>query len=69
VAVDPEKIKSIMDWTIPKDVSDIISFMGLLGYYKRFIRGFSMIGFPITSLRKKGLNSFGHHNVKKYFKR
>jgi hypothetical protein len=53
VAVDPNKIKSIMDWPTPKDVSDIISFMGLARYYRRFIKGFSKIGCPITSLHKK----------------
>jgi hypothetical protein len=55
VAVDPDKIKSIMDWPTPKDVFDIRSFMGLEGYYRRFIKGFSKIGFPITSLQKKGI--------------
>jgi hypothetical protein len=55
VAVDPEKIKFIMDWPNPKDVSDIISFMGLSGYYRRFIKGFSKIGCPITSLKKGGV--------------
>jgi hypothetical protein len=52
-----------------KDVSDIISFMGLAGYYRRFIKGFSKIGCKIIALQKKrGLNSFGHQNVKKYFR-
>jgi hypothetical protein len=38
VAVDHYKIKAIMDWPTLKDVSDIISFMGLVGYYRRFIK-------------------------------
>jgi hypothetical protein len=55
VVVDPNKIKSIMDWPSLKDVSNIKSFMGLEGYYKRFIKGFSKISCPITSLQKKGV--------------
>lgn len=54
IAVDPEKIKTIMEWSIPKDVADIRSFMGLAGYYIRFMEGFSMVAYPITSLQKKG---------------
>jgi hypothetical protein len=33
IAVDPEKIKAIMEWPVPKDVADIQSFMGITGYY------------------------------------
>jgi hypothetical protein len=43
VVVDPDKIKSIMNWTTPKDIDYIISFMGLEGYYIRFLNGFSNI--------------------------
>eukprot|EP00253_Pinus_taeda_P019414 PITA_19414 len=54
IAVDPEKINVIMDWPVPKDVADVRSFMGLAGYYRRFVEGFSKVAFPITSLQKKG---------------
>jgi hypothetical protein len=54
VAIDHDKIRSIMEWPTPKDVSNIRSFMGLAGYYRISIKGFSKIGCPITSLHKKG---------------
>jgi hypothetical protein len=54
IVVDPEKIKSIMEWPVPKDVEDIRSFMVITRYYRRFIEGFSKIAYPITSLQKKG---------------
>jgi hypothetical protein len=43
IAVDPEKIRFITEWPIPKYAADIISFMGIIGYYRRFIKGFSII--------------------------
>ena len=54
IAVDPEKIKTIMEWKIPQNVADIRSFMGLFNYYRRFIEGFSKIAFQNTSLQRKG---------------
>ena len=43
IFVDPEKIKEIEEWLVPKDVTDIQSFMGITGYYRRFIKRFSRI--------------------------
>jgi hypothetical protein len=54
IVVDTERIKCIKEWPIPKDVADIWSFMGITGYYRRFIEGFSKISYPIMSLQKKG---------------
>jgi hypothetical protein len=55
IAVDPEKIEAIKSWPTPKNISKVRSFMGLVGYYRRFIEGFSKIAHPITSLQKKGI--------------
>eukprot|EP00253_Pinus_taeda_P028202 PITA_28202 len=52
IAVDPEKIKTILEWPVPKDVADIRSFMGLAGYYRRFVEGLSRVAYPITSSKK-----------------
>ena len=54
ISVDPEKINANEDWPVPKDVTDVRSFMGITGYYWRFIEVFSRIVNPITSLQKKG---------------
>jgi hypothetical protein len=54
IAVDLEKIEAIRGWQTPRNVSNIISFMGLDGYYRRFIVGFSKISHPINSFQNKG---------------
>jgi hypothetical protein len=53
--VDLEKIVSIREWLAPKNVTKVRSFMGLAGYYRIFIEGFSKIAHPITSLQRKGV--------------
>ena len=52
--MDPKKIEAIREWSVPKNVTKFRCFMGLDGYYKRFIAGFSRIAHPITSLQRKG---------------
>jgi hypothetical protein len=54
IKVDPGKISEILNWKQPKDASKIRSFLGLAGYYKRFIEGFSKLVKPLTSLLEKG---------------
>jgi hypothetical protein len=53
VAVDPEKVEAVSNWQQPTNVSEIRSFLGLAGYYRRFIEGFSKIARPMTELLKK----------------
>jgi hypothetical protein len=52
--VDPAKVKEIVAWSIPTTVTEIQSFLGLAGYYWRFIEGFSKIAKPMISLLEKG---------------
>ena len=54
VAVDPAKIEAVIEWPQPKNVTNIRSFLGLAGYYRRFIENFSKIAKPMTELLKNG---------------
>jgi hypothetical protein len=51
--VDPSKVQDVLSWKTPTSVSDIRSFLGLAGYYRRFIDGFSKISKPMTELLEK----------------
>lgn len=53
VCVDPKKIKVILEWKQPSNVSEIRSFLELAGYYKRFVKGFSLIAAPMMKLLRK----------------
>ncbi|GJS73462.1 putative reverse transcriptase domain-containing protein [Tanacetum coccineum] len=53
IHVDPAKIESIKDWASPKSPMEIRQFLGLAGYYRRFIEGFSKIAKPMTKLTQK----------------
>ena len=48
--VDPNKIKAVVNWDRPTNVSEVRSFLGLTGYYKRFVEGFSHIAAPLAQL-------------------
>jgi hypothetical protein len=54
IVMDPEKVQAIQEWTTPRNVIEVRSFMGLTGYYRRFIDEFSRIAHAITSLQRKG---------------
>ena len=51
--MDPKKVSDVLSWNPPQDVSEVWSFLGMVGYYRRFIKGFSKIAKPMTSLLEK----------------
>jgi hypothetical protein len=53
ISLDPSKVQDILSWDVPTSVSDIQSFLGLDGYYRRFIERFSKISKPMTELLEK----------------
>jgi hypothetical protein len=53
IVVDPVKVEAIMEWPTLMNIQEVCSFMGLAGYYRCFIEGFSKIENPITELQKK----------------
>ena len=53
IKVDPAKIDAVSAWMTPTNVKEVRSFLGLAGYYRRFVEGFSVIARPLTSLLRK----------------
>ena len=54
IVVDPSKVEAVMSWESPKSVFKIRIFLGLAGYYRRFIEGFFKLALPLTKLTRKG---------------
>ncbi|KAA3483666.1 DNA/RNA polymerase superfamily protein [Gossypium australe] len=67
IRVDPSKIFAILDWKPPKNVSEILSFLGLACYYRQFVKDFSTIATPLTRLLQKDVRFEWSNKCQKSF--
>jgi hypothetical protein len=69
IDVDPAKVEAIMEWPASTNIIEVHSFMGLVGYYQRFVEGFSKIANPITELQKENKKFFWTEKCVEAFRR
>ena len=69
IRVDPVKIEAIVNWKPPRNVIEVRSFLGLAGYYRRFVREFSVIASSLTRLLRKGVKFEWDDQCQSSFKR
>ncbi|XP_073033805.1 uncharacterized protein [Primulina eburnea] len=67
VSVDPKKVEAIKGWPQPKTVTEVRSFLGLAGYYRKFVEGFSSIAIPLTKLTQKNSKFIWNEACEKSF--
>ena len=68
VKVDPDKLKAMREWKIPKTLKNIREFLGLIGYYHKFVKNYGQIAAPLTTLLKREAFSWTQEATK-YFEK
>ena len=68
VATDPTKIEAVSEWPTPTNVKGVRQFLGLAGYYRRFVRHFGIIARPLFNLLKKGAPFVWTDNTEQSFR-
>jgi hypothetical protein len=67
ISVDEDKIEAIQHWPVPKNVAELRSFLGLAGYYRRFVPGFSKVALPLTLLlHTENAFNIGHQQLQAF---
>ncbi|XP_074347077.1 uncharacterized protein LOC141685899 [Apium graveolens] len=67
IELDPAKVEAITNWPRPSNVTEVRSFLGLAGYYRRFVEGLSSIALPLTQLMRKGIKFEWNDDCEKSF--
>nr|GFC51108.1 putative reverse transcriptase domain-containing protein [Tanacetum cinerariifolium] len=67
ITIDPAKVEALTKWPRSTSVTEVRSFLGLAGYYRRFVEGFSCLALPLTKLMRKGENFVWNKEREKSF--
>jgi hypothetical protein len=67
IAINPNKVQSVLEWHAPKNVKEVRGFLGMAGYYRRFIKGSSKIARPMTKLLRKNITFIWDEKCEKSF--